>query len=327
MIKKWMQRLTAAAGLATLGLVAPPAQAQATPLVRIICGYAPGGNVDVLARLFAQSLSEALGRTVIVENKPGAGGQTAAELLKASAPDGNTLMLAPDAAAVVRPAAMKRPTYNANEDFVAVAETGAQDYGFAVSTHIPVKNLAEFVAWARANPLKANYGSAGAGGITHMASILIGQALNAPMQHVPYNGSAPAVNALMGGHIAATFQPIGTLVTQAKAGMVRIIAVSGPKRSELFPDVPTFTELGHPSLELVSWFGIFAPAKTPKTIVDQYNNVIVQATRKPAMKTQLRSLGLDVRELTPEAFGATVKNDMERWTTVIKASGFSLDSE
>jgi tripartite-type tricarboxylate transporter receptor subunit TctC len=262
-MKKWFQRLAAAAAAGAFALAAPAALAQSGQPVRILAGYAPGGNVDVLARTFARTLSEALGRPVIVENKPGGGGQVAAEMLKAAAPDGNTLMMAPDAAAVVRPAAMKKPTFDPTRDFVAVVETGAQDYGFAVPASLPVKDLKEFQAWAKANPKEANYASAGMGGITHMGSILIGRTLDVPLQHVPFNGSAPAVNAIVAGHVNSTFQPIGTLAAQAQAGKVRVLAVSGTKRSELFPNVPTFTEAGHPSVSIVTWFGLFAPAGTP----------------------------------------------------------------
>jgi tripartite-type tricarboxylate transporter receptor subunit TctC len=246
-------------------------------------------------------------------------------MLKAAAPDGNTLMMAPDAAAVVRPAAMKKPTFDPTRDFVAVVETGAQDYGFAVPASLPVKDLKEFTAWAKAHPKEANYASAGIGGITHMASILIGRALDVPLQHVPYNGSAPAVTALVAGHVTATFQPVGTLAAQAQAGKVRVLAVSGNKRSELFPNVPTFTEAGHPSVSIVTWFGLFAPAKTSPEIVNQYNTVILNSMRQPAIRTQMRTMGLDVREFTPAQFGAEVKKDMERWTAVVKAAGISLD--
>lgn len=319
---KWFKKFAAAALASTIVLVA---QAQTGQNIRIIAGYAPGGNVDILARTFARTLSETLGRTVIVENKPGGGGQVAAEMLKAAAPDGNTLMMAPDAAAVVRPAAMKKPTFDPTKDFVAVVETGAQDYGFAVPASLPVKDLKEFQAWVKANPKDANYASAGVGGITHMASVLIGRALDAPLNHVPFNGSAPAVNALVAGHVNATFQPTGTLAAQAQAGRIRVLAVSGSKRSELFPNVPTFTEAGHPTVSIVTWFGLFAPAGTPVAIVNQYNAAVIAAMKQPAIQTQMRNMGLEVRELTAAQFGSEVKKDMDRWTAVVKASGISLD--
>ena len=326
-MNKWFPRLAAAAAAAAgvWALAAPAVLAQTSQPVRIIAGYAPGGNVDILARTFARTLSELLGRQVIVENKPGGGGQVAAEMLKAAVPDGNTLMMAPDAAAVVRPAAMKKPSFDPTRDFVAVVETGAQDYGFAVPASLPVHDLKEFQAWAKANPKDANYASAGIGGITHMASVLIGRALDTPLQHVPFNGSAPAVNALVAGHVNATFQPIGTLAAQAQAGRIRVLAVSGSKRSELFANVPTFTEAGYPSVSVVTWFGLFAPAATPANIVSQYNAAVISAMRQPAIRTQMRGMGLDVREASPAQFGAQVKADMDRWTAVVKAAGISLD--
>ena len=324
-MKKWFPRLAAAAVAGAFALAAPAVLAQSGQPVRILAGYAPGGNVDVLARTFARTLSDVLGRPVIVENKPGGGGQVAAEMLKAAAPDGNTLMMAPDAAAVVRPAAMKKPTFDPTRDFVAVVETGAQDYGFAVPASLPVKDLKEFQAWAKAHPKDANYASAGMGGITHMGSILIGRTLDVPLQHVPFNGSAPAVNAIVAGHVNSTFQPIGTLAAQAQAGKIRVLAVSGTKRSELFPHVPTFTEAGHPSVSIVTWFGLFAPAGTPAAIVTQYHDAVIAAMKQPAVRTQMRAMGLDVREFTSAQFAAEVKADMERWTAVVKAAGISLD--
>jgi tripartite-type tricarboxylate transporter receptor subunit TctC len=319
-------RINRRSALALLAATATlPALAQSGPAIRILAGYAPGGNVDVLARVFAKSLQEALGRPVIVENKPGGGGQFAAEMLKNAPADGSVLMLAPDAAAVVRPAAMKRPPYDPRRDFTAVAETGSQDYALAVPATLPVKDLAEFAAWAKAHPKEANYGSAGVGGITHMGSILISRAIDAPLQHVPYNGSAPAVLALVGGQIAATFQPVGTLAEQAKAGKVRLLAVSGAKRNELFPDVPTFTELGHPELKIVTWFGLFAPSKTPPEIVNRYNAIVVNATKQPAIRSQMKTMGLDVRDLSALQFNELVKADMDRWTGEIRTAGISLD--
>ena len=314
------------AALALLAAAAAPAIAQSQgQAIRILAGYAPGGNVDVLARTFAKSLSDALGRPVIVENKPGGGGQFAAEMLKNAPADGSVLMMAPDAAVVVRPAGMKKQPYDPRRDFAAVAQTGAQDYAFAVPANLPVKDLHEFTAWAKAHPKDANYGSAGVGGITHMGSILISRALDVPLQHVPYNGSAPAVAALVGGQITSTFQPVGTLAAHAQAGKVRLLAVSGGERNELFPNVPTFTELGHPSLRIVTWFGLFAPAKTPPQIVNQYNAIILNALRQPAIRAQMKTMGLDAPEPSPAQFQEQVKADMERWTSEIRAAGIQLD--
>ncbi|MDB5999667.1 MAG: hypothetical protein JWP52_1366 [Rhizobacter sp.] len=320
-------RGAAAAATALLLAMGGPAHADSQPPIRILSGYAPGGNVDMLARLLGERLGAALGRVVIVENKVGGGGQNAAEALKLAPADGNTLMLAPDAAAVVRPAAMKKPPFDPIADFVAVAETGSQDYGFAIDPSIKAKDLKEFAAWAKANAGSANYASAGVGGITHFTGLLIGQAIGAPLVHVPYNGSSPAVTAVVSSQVASTIQPIGTLTAQAQAGKIRILAVTGPKRSPVLPDVPTFTELGYPNLKVVTWFGIFAPIKTSPEIVKRYNEVLVKVLRDPAIKKLMVNLGLDVNEMSSAQFGDIVKADSQRWSGVIKAAGFTLDSE
>jgi tripartite-type tricarboxylate transporter receptor subunit TctC len=220
---------------------------------------------------------------------------------------------------------MKKPSFDPARDFIAVAETGRQGYGLAVPASLPVNDLKGFAAWAKANPKEANYGSAGMGGITHMASILIGRALDITLQHVPFNGSGPAVNALLGGHIVATFQPTGTLIAQAQAGKIKLLAVSGNSRSELFPNVPTFAEQGHQGFEIVSWFGLFAPARTPLAIVNQYHGVVLAAMHQPAITAQMKFMGLEVRDLTPTEFGAEVRQDLERWTSVVRTAGISLD--
>lgn len=291
--------------------------------VQMISGYPPGGNVDVLARLFAEKLGEALGRPVVVVNRPGAGGQIGLEVVKAAAPDGNTLIVTPDSSLILRPLTMKAPPYDPTKDFAAVAHAGAQDYVFAVGNGIPAKDLREFAAWARANPALANFG-AGQGGSTHLIGIMIGDAIGAPLQAIPYNGSGPAVTALLAGQIAATVQPLGTVIAQAQAGKIRFIATTGSKRAPESPGTPTMAELGQPSLTVSSWFGIFSPAGTPAELVSQLNNIFLRAARTDSMKERLNKLGLDVREMTPAQLAALVKSDYEMWAPVIRKSGFTM---
>ena len=320
-----MSRLGFLVGVLALAYSVASAQPVRTP-VRMLAGFPPGGNVDILARLLAEKLSESLDRPVVVENRPGAGGQIALELVKAAAPDGNTLVLTPDASLVLRPLTLKNPPYDPRTDFAAVAHTGGQDYVFAVGANIPARDLREFAGWAGANPGGANFGSAGQGGVTHFLGLLIGEAIGVPLRQVPYKGSGPAVTALVGGEISATVQPIGTVVAQAKAGRIRILAVSGKARYLAFPNVPTLAELGHPSLTVSSWFGIFAPARTPPEIVSRMNEIFIRAMRTQPVKDKLQNLLLDVRELTPAQFAAVVNADYQRWVPVIKASGFSGES-
>ena len=292
----------------------------------MLVGFPPGGNVDVLGRLFAAELAQSEGRPVVVENRPGAVGQIAAQALKAAAPDGNTLMLAPDASLVIRPQTLKNPPFDPLADFAPVAHTGNWEMAFAVNAGVPAKNLREFAAWAKADPSRQVFGSAGAGGSTHFYGLMLAQAMGVELRQVPYKGAGPAITDLVGGHIPSAVQPLGTLLQQARAGKIRILAVSGNRRSETAPEVPTAVEQGYPSLGVEGWFGIFAPAATPHDTVARLNSVFVQAMRTPAVKERMRNLDLGIREMTPAEFGALVKSDYERWKPIIKASGFSGDA-
>jgi tripartite-type tricarboxylate transporter receptor subunit TctC len=307
----------------TLAMSNVSAQVSGTP-VRMISGYPPGGNVDILARVFAERLAESIGRPVVVVNRPGAGGQIGLEVLKAAAPDGNTLIVSPDASLVIRPLTMKAPPYDPVKDFAAVAHAGGQDYAFAVGAAVPAKDLREFAAWAKANPALANFG-AGQGGATHFIGVLIGQALGVPLQAIPYNGSGPAVTALMAGQISSTVQPLGTVLGQAQAGKIRLIASTGSERAAAAPGVPTLAELGHPSLTVTNWFGIFAPGGMSTELVAQLNAIFVKSMRTVTVRDRLQALGLDIREMTPAQFAALVKADYQRWAPVVKASGLSVE--
>jgi tripartite-type tricarboxylate transporter receptor subunit TctC len=302
------------------------ASAQTRTPTRILSGFPPGGNVDLLARLFAENLSEATGRTVVVENRPGAVGQIAAEALKSAAPDGNTLMVAPDATVVIRPLTMKKPPFNAL-DFTPIAHTGGIDYALGISSSIPARDLKEFAAWAKANPAKASFGSAGAGGLTHFLGLMVAQAMGVDLKHVPYKGSGPAVFDVAAGHLPATIQPLGTMLAQARAGKLRVVAVSSAKRSPQGPEVPTFAELGYPSLGVDSWFGIFAPGGMAPELAAELNAIFVQAMRTKAVRERMHNLDLEIRELTAPEFSAEVKASYERWASVIRSSGFNADSE
>jgi len=317
-------RLTAVIAILLAALGSGRADAQSGP-IRILAGFPPGGNVDILARVFADQLGKSTGRNAIVVNKPGAAGQIAAEILMASPPDGDTLMVAPDATIVERPLVMSKPPYDAVKDFAAVAQTGAQDYAVALTIKIPPATLRDFAAWAKAHPDGANFASLGEGGVTHFLGLMVGEAIGVPLRHVPYNGAGPANNAVMAGQVAATVQPIGTLVHQAEAGTLRIVAVTGTRRSASFPDAPTMVELGYPSVVATSWFGVFAPARTPAATVSRLNAFFIQAMRTPQIQAQMKNLLLDVHELTPAQFEALIKSDTEHWRPIIKASGFTID--
>jgi len=307
-------------------LICAPVAAQTRQPARMLVGYPPGGAVDVLGRIFAEPMGEALGRTVIVENRPGAVGQIAAEALKSAAPDGGTLMLAPDATVIFRPQTLSKPPYDPLADFTPVAHTGRWAFALGVQSELRLKTLAEYVGWVKADATRAVFASSGAGGSTHFFGVLLGQSTGLALQQVPYKGAGPAILDVVAGHVPATVQPLGTLLAQAKAGKIAILGMSGQERSAGAPEVPTFAELGFPLLTADAWFGIFAPAATPADTVKKLNGAFVQAMRNPVVKERMQNLDLEVREMSPAEFAAIVRADYARWGPVIRASGFRGDA-
>jgi tripartite-type tricarboxylate transporter receptor subunit TctC len=293
---------------------------------RMLVGYPPGGAVDVLGRLFAETMSDAVGRPVVVENRPGAVGQIAAEALKAAAPDGNTLMIAPDATVVIRPQTLSKPPFDPLADFAPVAHAGNWAFALGIHAGLPVKTLADYVSWVKADSARANFASSGAGGSTHFFGVLLGQTLGVPLRQVSYKGAGPAILDVIAGHVPATIQPLGTLLAQARAGKIAVLAMSGKERSPGAAEVPTFAELGYSSLTVEAWFGIFAPAGTSAGTVAKLNGAFVQAMRASTVRDKMRNLDLEVREMSPAEFVGVVRADYGRWRPIIRASGFSGDN-
>jgi tripartite-type tricarboxylate transporter receptor subunit TctC len=300
--------------------------AQTRAPARMLVGYPPGGAVDVLGRIFAEPMGEALGRPVVVENRPGAVGQIAAEALKAAAPDGATLMVGPDATVIFRPQTLQKPPFDPLADFAPVAHTGKWTFALGVHGGLPVKTLAEYLAWVKTDTGRAVFASSGAGGSTHFFGVLLGQTAGVPLQQVSYKGAGPAILDVVAGHVPATVQPLGTLLAQARAGKIAVLAMSGRERSGSAPEVPTFAELGFPGLTAEAWFGIFAPAATPAETVAKLNGAFVQAMRTQGVKDKMHNLDLEVREMSPAEFSGLVRADYARWGPVIRASGFKGDA-
>ena len=310
-----------------LALVCPVAFAQTSRApAKMLVGYPPGGAVDVLGRMFAEPMGEALGRTVIVENRPGAVGQIAAETLKAAAPDGSTLMVAPDATVIIRPQTLSKPSFDPFADFAPVAHTGSWAFALGIHAGLPVKTLADYASWVKADSVRAVFASSGAGGSTHFFGVLLGQTLGVPLAQVSYKGAGPAIFDVVAGHVPATIQPLGTLLAQAKAGKIAVLGMSAKARSPGAPDVPTFAELGYPALTADGWFGIFAPAGTPAGTVAKLNASFVQAMRSSAVRDRMHNLDLEVREMSAPEFSGVVKSDYGRWGPIIRASGFRGDA-
>jgi tripartite-type tricarboxylate transporter receptor subunit TctC len=304
--------------LLALALLPGVAFAQA----RMISAFPPGGAVDILARVFAEEIAKSSGRPMVVENITGAGGVLAMQNLKAAAPDGNTLAAIVDSSLVVYPHTAARPLYNALTDFTPIAHAGTTVMALAIGSHVPAKDLAEFVAWAKGNPDKSSFGASGGGATLQFYGGLIGQAVGVPLVHVPYKGVGPAVADMVGGQIAASIAPMGPLQPHLKSGKARALAHSGSARIPSARDVPTFRELGYPALELPVWFGVVGPAGMKPDVAARINETLVQAMRMPAVRERMARLDLEVRELNAAEFAALVKSDYERWGRIVKASGW-----
>jgi len=308
-----------------LAVLANVAAAQSSG--RVVVPYPPGGSLDAMARVVAGKLSEATGRSFVVENRAGAAGTIGSASLKGGPTDGSLLLLAPDSNVSVYPSTVKKPSYLPVTDFVAVAHTGDYRIGLSIHPSVPASDLKSFIAWSKTQPDAVPYGTAGAGTNLHFYGALFAQVSGAAMKHVPYRGSAPALTDLVGGQIAAVMLPFGSQLGHLHAGRIRMIAQTGENRAASAPDVPSFKELGFPMLSFPGWYGIFAPAGTPTELVNRYNDVIVKAIRTPEVRERMKNLELEPREMSAAEFQAFVKADTERWAPIIRASGFTPAAE
>ncbi len=321
-------RIVAFLLIAALGAVSPggtSAQSAIDRPVRIIVPLPAGNTSDVVARLIADQVRDRTGQPVVVENKPGGSGRIAVDALKNSAPDGATLLLAPIAIPVIVPLVLKNPTYDPVRDLAPIAQVSRYDFAFAVAPDHPARTIPEFVAWAKANPARASFGTAGPGGLPHFLGMMVGQTAGVELVHVGYKGIAPVETDLMGGRIAAGIGGVSDLIALHRAEKLRILATSGEKRSPLLPEVPTFREQGYRSVEATGWHGVYAPAGTPQPVIDRFSKMIVAALRTPEMRERFAALGLEPTGTTPQELAAIMVADTARWRSVIRASGFTVE--
>ena len=319
--RRWMMF---ALGLAGSGGTLAPTSGQVTHKpVHLIVGFPAGGGTDVIARLIAEKLRSGYAPTVIVENKPGAGARLSVEYVKRSDPDGTTMLFTPDFPITVYPHSFRNLSYDPMHDLIPVAPTATSTLTFNVGRGVPeeVKTLLDFVAWCRANPAKAVYATTSAGGTPHFAGVMLSTSAGVPMQPVHYRGGAPALQDLIGGHVPAAVNPISESMAQAKAGTIRILAVTGSQRSSFLPDVPTMREAGY-DVVVESWLGVFVPARTPAETVNALSATIADAVKSAPMIDSLAKVGNTPAFQSPADFAATVKADIARWAPVVKASGF-----
>ena len=293
--------------------------------VKILVGFPPGGTADVMARAVADKMKDTLGQPVIVENRPGAIGRIAADAVKGAAPDGTTIMVMPIGPMAVVPHTYKTLSYDPLKDFAPIGMGSTFQFAIAAGPQSGAKTWSEYVAWAKANPGKSSYATSGAGSLPHFFGVLLSREAGIEMLHVPYKGSAAYMNELIGGNVPTAVDAIADLTEQHRAGKVKILASSGKKRSTAVPDVPTFAEIGVSGVEAEGWFGFFAPAKTPKAIVDLLNRSLNAALTSPDVAERLTKLGMDPAPSTPEEFGRILAADYAKWGPVVKATGFTAE--
>jgi tripartite-type tricarboxylate transporter receptor subunit TctC len=290
--------------------------------IKIVVPYPAGGGSDVVARLIADKLKDSLGQTVIVENKPGAGGRIGTEYAKGQPADGTTLLLVNPALFVVAPVVFSKLAYDPDADFAPVSLIQVYQFCASVPPASPIKDVKGLIEWIQKNPNQANYGSPAAGSLPHFFGLMIGKAAGVEMVHSSYNGSGPLVTALIGNQI-----PIGVDAYDAQSAYhpdkIRILATAGTSRKQ--PDIPTFKEAGFPEIEGVGWNALVVPAKTPKPVIDKLSAAVVKAVQSADVVEKIKGMGSDPAGTTPEECGAVFKKDRERWVPIIQASGFKAE--
>jgi tripartite-type tricarboxylate transporter receptor subunit TctC len=289
--------------------------------IRIVVGFTPGGGNDIIARVFGQKLSESLGQPVIIENKPGAGAILATEYVARSAPDGYTLLVGASGAMVINPAVYEKLNYETMRDFKPVSALGSFPLILIVNAKSPFKSLADLVAYAKANPDKANYSSSSAA--FQLATELFKQKTGVPMQMIPYKGANDSVTAVISGEVTATIADAGPVTSQVNGGNARALAVAAPKRAESLPDVPTMKEAGA-DVEAVLWSGIFVPAATPPDIVARLEAEFIRIARLPDVVSRLKLLNIDSVGNSSEEFSRIIAADLERWKAVARAGNIKM---
>ena len=287
--------------------------------IKLVIGYPPGGGVDINARLLAAKLSELLGGSVVVENKPGAGTNIANDFVAKSAPDGYTLLMN-TSSVTINMSLYKNPPFNTLRDFAPVAVFSDSQNIMVVNAAKPYKSASDVLAAARAKPGALTYGSAGPGSTQHLTAELLKLQTKTDILHIPYKGSAPALTALMSGEVDMVFINVPAILQHVRSGRLRPLAAAGSKRSELLPDVPTLKESGI-NLEMALWFGVLAPAGTPNQIVQSLNAAIAKAARAPDVRQKLLDQGAEPVGNTTEEFAAMLRDEVPKWGEVIRASG------
>jgi len=319
-----MKRLIAPALAAALAMAAPAAMAYPDKTITIVVPTAAGGGNDAMARTIAQKLAPMLGKAVIVDNRAGANGAIASEFVARAAPDGHTLMFGYIATHAMNPA-LQKLKYDPIANFAPIGLVGYSPTLMVATANVPVKDVRDLVAQLKAKPDKYTYASAGNGTAPHYAAELFKLNAGVVMLGVPYKGSAPAISDTIGGQTQFMFPSLYTALPHVKSGKLRAVAVAGPKRSPLLPDVPTLKEAGVDGVDVQQWYGFFAPANTPRPIIDQLNKAINQVLKDKEIEKRIEEHGADVETSTPEQLGALVKSELEKWKAVVQRAKMTAE--
>jgi tripartite-type tricarboxylate transporter receptor subunit TctC len=294
--------------------------------VRVIVGYPPGGGTDVVARIITPKLSELLGQPVVIENRPGATGITAAAYVAKSAPDGYTLMMGHVSIHAISPHVFAKLPYDAEKDFAPIILAASVPHIIVVPPSSPLKSIRDLIALAKAQPGKLTFPSAGNASTPHLAGEMFKSLAGVDLVHVPYKGSGQSMQDLLGGVHAVAFDTMPAIAPYVRSGRLRALAVTSAKRLPEFPDVPTVAESGLPAYHMTTWYGLFAPAGTPAAIISRLHAETARAMQAPDVRAHLVQAGVDdTATRTPEEFGAMVQADFARWAKIVKAAGVHLD--
>lgn len=294
-------------------------------VITVIVPFVAGGPTDLLARLAAEGIRKGTGATVVIDNRPGAGGNIAAQATLAAPADGYTLMFGTGGTHALNGLIYARAGYDPIKDFVPVAAVATTPNLLLVSTKLPIENIAQLVAYAKANPGKLTYGSAGYGTSPHLAPEYFKSVAGVDIRHIPYKGTAPAISDLAGGQTSMVFDSIGTALPHVAGGLVRAIAVTSPKRSQLRPDIPTIQESGYPGFDVTVHYGLFAPAGTPQPIIDRLNKAVNDYLMTPEVIERFKVLGMESNVGPPKFLGDAMKSEHERWKKIIADANIRIE--
>jgi tripartite-type tricarboxylate transporter receptor subunit TctC len=314
--------------IAASALLSAPALAQGqdypTKTIRIVVPFAPGGGNDILARLIAPRLSESLGKPVIVDNRPGAGGNIGTEMVARAAPDGYTILMASNQV-TINPALDAKLPFDLERDFAPVGMVASVPILLVAHPEQPFKTLQEFMTFAKANPKKLNYSSPGAGTPQHLAGELYARMAKVEIVHVPYKGTGPALSDLIGGQVQISFATLASVLPYVQGGRLRALGVAGERRAAGLPELPTFVEAGVKGYDAELWYSVLVPAKTPPSVINRLSSALQQSLNHRETRERLIAQGFEPQTSTPEQLAQRIKQDLTRWDRVVKEAGIKLE--